>query len=738
MELSKASRVLVQKARSATKSTAKKEWLYFPLSLLLSLGTIGGVSPCGCALLCTVGQKARLPVLAGCLFAIPFGSLCAPLAAFCPLYLFFVLRSKSKTGEAGFFVRLLLSFSLSALWGAFLALEGVDSLGRLLSLILATVSYPLFVYAFSGFFHKKRELHKTAFDISLLAFSFAFTLGAERLRLGETGIGLFVGCLFCLFAARTRGFGFGCGCGIVCGLAMGGPSTGALGVMGLTYGMLACELDGAALLLSFMLGVTGYFYLGGTELAFPAVLMLLCGCLLFAVAKKHIPLHRTLASEKRANEKNLSRYAAAFSSLSSLFYTVSDTTKKESITDLHKRISDTVDSHCRRCPGCELEQSELSNFFTSRLRRCGVAAYSEIPLHIKNRCPNIYAIARDINTLSCRRAMDAEAGLKELAEEYSAVSNLLTEAAKKQEATAVSDTAAAKKLKEKLLSAGIYSDGVTILGTRIKRVTVYGVRPGEIKCSPCEIAGCISSVTGTKMSLPELVLNDGYTLLKSETRPAIRVEYAKCSEAKNGETVCGDTLSVFENDEKYFYCLLSDGMGSGRDAALTSRLSSIMLEKLLTVGAEKENALRMLNKALLKNKNEVFATVDLLEIDRVYSEATLIKVGAAPTLLIRNGECIKLESKTPPAGIMQQVIAEKKRIRLEKGDLLVMLSDGVLQTGSTRYLLPRHNLPPFPDARALASQLLRDARLFCDPAEKNGVDDSGDDDDMSICVLRII
>lgn len=73
-------------------------------------------------------------------------------------------------------------------------------------------------------------------------------------------------------------------------------------------------------------------------------------------------------------------------------------------------------------------------------------------------------------------------------------------------------------------------------------------------------------------------------------------------------------------------------MGSGRDAALTSRLAAIYLEKLLCVGADKGDALRMLNKVLMAKKDEVFTTVDLIEIDKLTGEATLVKAGAAPEL----------------------------------------------------------------------------------------------------------
>jgi stage II sporulation protein E len=115
-----------------------------------------------------------------------------------------------------------------------------------------------------------------------------------------------------------------------------------------------------------------------------------------------------------------------------------------------------------------------------------------------------------------------------------------------------------------------------------------------------------------------------------------------------------------------------------------------------------------------------------LEIDRIRKTATLIKAGAAPTVVIRDGKSVKLESRTPPAGIMKNVIADKKVFKIEKGDLIVMLSDGVLQTGNDFVLLPEKGVPPMPSARALATTLVREARRSCETA-----------DDMSVCVLRI-
>ena len=702
--------------------------VYAAFAFLLGISALAeGVLPFGCAFLCAVPKNMRKSVFWGTL-ASAFFDTCVPLALFCVIYLYFVLAAKEKNGGVYLYTRILLSFSISALRVAYIAVSGITGMDDVFRLVAAVIAYPAFTFAFSGYFDKKKELHPKRYESSLLAFAFAVSAFFAPYYIGSVSLAIAPAAAFTLCAARSKGFGFGVGCGILCGLISGGASTGALGVMGLSYGLLATEIEPLALMLSFMLAISGYYYLAGTEGIGTALCLLGLVYCLFIPFRKRITLHRSLISscEKRANDKRFSRYAAAFSSLSSLFYTVSDSAREVGVTDLNEKITEAVSQRCRHCDGCELETSEVTNFFTSEIRRSGVIAYSKIPSHITARCPNAFALARTVNSLPILRENECESRLKQMADEYSAFSSILIDAAKKQDDSAKVDKTLAKTIKNDLLDIGVSCDGVRVVGTRRREVTVYGVIPDKITVSPNKISETVAKSLKTAISPPELALHDGYNLMRLRSMPAFRVECAKISEAKQGEAVCGDTVSVFENEERYFYCLVSDGMGSGRDAALTSKLSAIMLEKLLTVGAEKESALKLLNKALVEKEEEVFATVDLLEIDRVLSRATIIKAGAAPTLFIRNGRATVIESRTPPAGIMRSVIAEKKSFNIEKGDMIVMLSDGVLQTGNKQQLIPSKGLPPMPSARALASKIIREARRNCETA-----------DDMSVCVLRI-
>lgn len=712
-----------------TKET-KTETVFAAAAFVLGVAELAkGVMPFGSAFLCAAPKKGRRGAFVGALAAAFFDD-CIYLSLFSALFLFFVLYSKEKSGGVNLTVRYLLAFSVSVLRSTYIAVLGVEDINGIFRLIAAVIAYPAFTFAFMGYFDKKKDIRPKRYDASLLAFAFALTIPFDYFSVSGVSLSLIPGALFTLCAARTRGFAFGGVCGIVCGLASGGAATGALGVLGMAYGLLANELEPAALVLSFMLSVSGYFYLSDAKGALTALLMLLSAFSLFVPFRSKLSVYRAESSKsaKRAADRRLSRYAAAFSSLSSLFYTVSETTRSETVSDINDNIVKTVGSFCDCCTGCPLDRTEISNFLTSEIRTNGVVAYSRIPGHICTACPNAFAIARTVNGIPLLREREGEKGLKLMADEYSAFSSLLIDAAKKQEESAKNDKPLAEKIKAALLEKSVKCDGVRVVGSRLREITVYGVQPDKISATPNELAGLVAAQTRTAVSRPELVLHEDYTLMRMKTLPSFRVECAKISEAKSGETVCGDTVSVFENDERYFYCLVSDGMGSGRDAALTSRLSAIMLEKLLTVGAEKESALKLLNKALVEKQEEVFATVDLLEIDRVLSTATLIKAGAAPTLLIRNGKVSLLEAKTPPAGIMKTVIADKKTFRVERGDLIVMLSDGILQTGEPFELLPQDELASSSsaNARSLASKLLREARLRAEAA-----------DDMSVCVLRL-
>ena len=149
---------------------------------------------------------------------------------------------------------------------------------------------------------------------------------------------------------------------------------------------------------------------------------------------------------------------------------------------------------------------------------------------------------------------------------------------------------------------------------------------------------------------------------------------------KTNDSVNGDSVSIFNGKDGYQYGLISDGMGSGKNAALSSRLAVLMTEKLLSAGNQKDLTVEMLNSLLISKSDECFASVDLFEADLITGKATFIKAGAAPSFVVRNGKLFKIQSSTVPTGIIENINSEQTKFDMEDGDYILMLSDGIIST----------------------------------------------------------
>lgn len=186
--------------------------------------------------------------------------------------------------------------------------------------------------------------------------------------------------------------------------------------------------------------------------------------------------------------------------------------------------------------------------------------------------------------------------------------------------------------------------------------------------------------------------------------------------ARNGEVANGDSLSFFRVPGNKGILLISDGLGSGEEAARKSRVLVSLAELLLAVGFGAEATLNLLNGALaFDEERENFSTFDFALIDLNSGEAQFIKLGAAPTFLKR-GEKVKLiAAQSPPLGVLWRPLLETKSCHLLPGDLVVMVSDGVLEVapGETNFwLVPVLEKANFRDAQAAADYLLQEALSY--------------------------
>ncbi len=144
--------------------------------------------------------------------------------------------------------------------------------------------------------------------------------------------------------------------------------------------------------------------------------------------------------------------------------------------------------------------------------------------------------------------------------------------------------------------------------------------------------------------------------------------------------VSGDSMAAFAFDDHRIALMISDGMGKGREAAEESKLVVTTLSRLLQAGFDVDLAMKTINGILMTgNDGERFATVDLAIIDRAKSRAKIYKMGAATTFIKHDGRVSMLKRQALPAGITSGLDLEYIDIKLKRGDLLVMVSDGVTE-----------------------------------------------------------
>lgn len=154
--------------------------------------------------------------------------------------------------------------------------------------------------------------------------------------------------------------------------------------------------------------------------------------------------------------------------------------------------------------------------------------------------------------------------------------------------------------------------------------------------------------------------------------PRIAIQ-SRAREASNG-----DRCAWFAGVGCRYYVLLCDGMGTGIGAAEEGQSAVSLLRQMLSAGFPVEHALRSLNSLLALRGRAAAVTVDLVELRLDTGRAALYKWGAVPSLLICDGMAEKIGTAGPPPGLSVTEGRETvERLSLRRGEVLVLLSDGV-------------------------------------------------------------
>ncbi len=166
----------------------------------------------------------------------------------------------------------------------------------------------------------------------------------------------------------------------------------------------------------------------------------------------------------------------------------------------------------------------------------------------------------------------------------------------------------------------------------------------------------------------------------------------------------GDRCLRFAGVGGNYYVLLCDGMGTGFGAVQEGRSAAELLRRMLMAGFPAEHALRSLNSLCALRDRAGAVTVDLAQIRLDTGKVTLYKWGAAPSYLVSGMGAEKLGNATPPPGLSVTDMQEaREQFSLRRGEMLVLVSDGVGEDAALRCCRENGALPPSELARKLLS-----------------------------------
>lgn len=317
--------------------------------------------------------------------------------------------------------------------------------------------------------------------------------------------------------------------------------------------------------------------------------------------------------------------------------------------------------------------------------------FVDLPQEIVNYCMQPYQLTTSINAITEMLRLESfwQRRLQESQEvvtnQLEGLSHIMRSFASQMELDVQFDEEWELRLKGVFSRQRVALDSLRVIRTSGGKPEIH-VRMehcGGVQSCQDKVATIVSRVLGQKYSVWTRECTDVLPrarcqfVLLPERVYNVQIEAVKV--ARDGSFISGDTHSQVWLKDGKLAIVLSDGMGHGPRAALESTATIAMLKQLMQAGFDREFAVRTVNSILLlRSSEEIFATVDLVIADLYTGELEFIKIGASPSFLVRSSGIDVVRSNTLPIGILNHVEMEPETRVWRHGDILLMMTDGIL------------------------------------------------------------
>jgi stage II sporulation protein E len=554
------------------------------------------------------------------------------------------------------------------------------------------------------------------------AVSVAFILGLVLYRLGGFDVGqfspmeavlTFVLAVFAYKYGTTIGALVGCGCGLVVTVLTGSISfLGIFSLMGILAGSFRQlgrlgTMAGMALTVAMMgmlyepalftrVWVQGYLIGIGAFLLLPPVL-------LKRISVEAEPVYLEAASTE-VTAMRLGNAANSFLKLSQSF---SQFPAKQSALS-YEAIGNMVDSvsekYCRNCIRWDTcwnkGKYEAYRETTELFRKAGengTVFLTDVPKSFSARCRNIHGLVAEVNHLMEQsrmnllwqnRLVDSKMAV---AAQLREVSGILSDFSKEEGQVSYLSKEQEEEIRLQLKGKRVLLNRIQIFETRNGRmeINLFARAMRHASVPVREVEQILEQV----LERPLRLSNQNIIMIGAEVvhihfledvNYKILFGSAKC--AKKGDTISGDNFGFTQLNCGQTIMTISDGMGHGKQAYTESETVIELLEQMLETGFREEVSLKLINLSLMVNEEAGnTATVDLGIVDQYTGICDFIKMGAAPAYIKHRDWVEMLKSTSLPMGILDGVDYDRVTKKLEDGDMIIMVSDGVVEAMEGQY-----------------------------------------------------
>lgn len=404
----------------------------------------------------------------------------------------------------------------------------------------------------------------------------------------------------------------------------------------------------------------------------------------------------------------------------------------------------------KTCANCERKlvcwKNELTSTYNAFMELIDYCENDIFPLELEKKCLKKYTLIKNLeNTMSIYRINEnlrkrLKEGRELLSKNINNMALTINELVDNFDGELNILMELEKDIKSALAKDYITYNNVLCYNDKYGRLNVRVQLDNFNQMEICEyIVPIISSAVGKTMSLCE----NGFEINKKTNRWEASFEEATkykvmsyvASDKKFDEDYTGDSYSNGKTKDGSYIMVISDGMGSGKEAGTESKMAVEIMEKFIELGFDDITAINTINSIIgIKfDEEEKFATLDMQKIDLYNGKIKFMKVGAVESFIKRRREVEVINSNSLPFGVLDRADIDIVEKNINDGDLVISISDGVLDNKENNsfdvnwlvdFLQNTNNKQP----KDLAINILKRAKEFNEGKAK---------DDMTVIVSKI-